>query len=121
MKIKALVDTWFQKWDDGDFENIPVSEDFKHTSPYGTINGREAYLALVRANTDKFLGNQIVLHDQIYQEDHGCVRYTVSKGDFAMEVSEWFYMTNGKLNEIISYYNIPGEISESRKLTDLDP
>ena len=118
MEIKDLVTTWFRKWNEGDFRNIPVSDDFKHTSPYGTIDGKSAYLELVEANTDKFLGNDIVLHDEIYETDHACVRYTVSKDDFSMEVSEWFYKGKDQIKEIIAYYNIKGEISEDRKLAD---
>ena len=119
MELKELVDKWYKVWDEGDFLNIPVTENFKHTSPYGTIAGKESYLNLVEANKDKFLGNRIVLHDELYEHDRACVRYTVSKGDFSMEVSEWFYKGEDQIREIIAYYNIEGEISEERKLSEL--
>jgi len=119
MEIKELVRKWYKVWDEGDFENIPVTENFKHTSPYGTIDGRKPYFSLVEANRDKFLGNHIKIHDEIYGQDRACVRYTVSKGDFAMEVSEWFYLRDGLIQEIIAYYNIEGEISGERKLSNL--
>ena len=38
--IKDLVKKWFEVWENGDFQNIPVTEDFKHTSPFGTIDGK---------------------------------------------------------------------------------
>ncbi len=53
MEIRELVQVWFDKWKTGDYLNIPVSDNFKHTSPYGTIDGKEAYLKIVEANKDK--------------------------------------------------------------------
>ena len=114
-----LVKEWFDIWNNGDFENLPLSDDFKHTSPYGTIDGKEAYMNLIEANKDKFLGNNINMKDEIYLEDRACVRYHISKGDFSMEVSEWLYTDNGTIQHIFSYYNIEGEISEARQLKDM--
>jgi hypothetical protein len=66
MELKDLVKNWFAVWEEGDYKSIPVAENFKHTSHYGTIDGKEPYLRLVEANKDKFLGNRIKLHDEIY-------------------------------------------------------
>lgn len=114
--MKELVESWFDNWETGDFMNLPISEDFRHTSPYGVIEGKESYLDLVRANLDKFLGHQFVLHDQLYESDRACIRYTAIKDDFQLEVSEWHYQRDNKIQEIVAYYNIEGEISEERKL-----
>ena len=89
MDLKTLVHTWFQKWEEGDFEHIPITEDFSHTSPYGTIDGKKAYLDLVKANRDKFLGHRFEIHDELYGDDIACVRYTTRNGDFKLDVSEW--------------------------------
>ena len=119
MNTKELVTKWFNVWETGDFQEMPVAEAFVHTSPYGTVEGKAAYFQLIEANQDKFLGNTIQIHDELYEEDKCCVRYTVSKGDFSMEVSEWIYVNEGLIQEIIAYYNIEGEISEDRRLENL--
>lgn len=54
METKTLVQQWFDVWKTGDFYKISVSDTFKHTSPFGTIDGKRAYLDLVEANKDKF-------------------------------------------------------------------
>lgn len=118
MSPKELVKSWFEKWEEGDFLNLPVTEDFKHTSPYGTIDGKEEYLNLVKANKEKFLGHRFELDDEIYGEDSACVRYTTTQDNFTMEVSEWYYLSNGLIKEIIAYYNIEGEINNDRKLNE---
>lgn len=120
MNIRELVRTWFGKWEEGDYLGLPLAEDFRHTSPYGTIEGKEAYLDLVSSNTDKFLNNTFEFHDEFFGENRACVRYTVRQGDFSQDVSEWLYEKNGLLAEIVSYYNIKGEISSDRKLEGMD-
>lgn len=115
MSLENLVNDWFEKWEKGDFLNLPVSEDFKHTSPFGTINGKQQYLNLVESNKDKFLGYKFEIHDAIYDNHKACVRYTAKQGDFTLEVSEWYYVNNNLIEEIIAYYHI-GEIREERKI-----
>ncbi len=117
MSPKQLVKNWFDKWEEGDFLNLPISENFSHTSPYGTINGKEQYIKLVEANKDKFLGHRFGIHDEIYEKNRACVRYTAIKENFSLDVSEWHYCKNGLIEKIIAYYNIEGEISEERKLS----
>ena len=115
MNLETLVKKWFDKWDKGDFLNLPVSENFKHTSPFGTIKGKKQYLRLVEENKDKFLGYRFEIHDEIYNNDKACVRYTAIQGDFILDVSEWYYVKNNLIEEIIAYYHM-GEILEERKL-----
>lgn len=119
MPLQQLVKKWFKAWEEGDYRNIPVEDTFRHTSPYGTIEGKATYLKLVESNKDKFLGNQIVMRDEMYDERKACVRYTITNKDFTMEVSEWFFMGKNLIQEIVAYYNIEGEIVESRKLSGL--
>ena len=118
MTAEKLVKEWFSKWLEGDYQNLPVTDDFEHVSPYGTISGKDVYTTLVGDNLDKFLGHEFVIHDLISEDNHACVRYTAKKGDFELDVSEWHYTEGDKIRRIVAYYNIPGEIHDSRKLKD---
>jgi len=120
MNSKQLVQDWFYKWETGDFLDLPITENFRHTSPYGLIEGKERYIKLVEANKDKFLGHRFELHDEIYEAGHACVRYTAIQPEFKLEVSEWYYFKDNLIAEIIAYYNIEGEISEERQLSKPD-
>lgn len=119
MSTKDLVRQWFQKWETGDFLRLPISENFRHTSPYGIISGKKEYISLVEANKDKFLGHRFELHDELYERNKACVRYTAIQGDFRLDVSEWHFVKDGLIEEIAAYYNIPGEIRDDRKLSGL--
>ena len=118
MNLKELVKDWFDKWKDGDFHNLPVTENFQHTSPFGTIDGKKQYISLVEDNKDKFLGYRFEIIDEIFEKDKACVRYTAIQGDFSLDVSEWYYAKEGLIEKIVAYYHI-GEIQESRKLSNL--
>jgi hypothetical protein len=116
VELKDLVNHWFEKWGSGDYLNLPISENFKHTSPFGTIDGKQTYLDLVKENEDKFLGQTFNLHDSKYEKDRACVRYTAKQGeDFSLDVSEWYYVKDNLIEKIVAYYHI-GEIRNERKL-----
>ena len=37
MKMHPAVSQWFECWNSGDTDNLPITDDFKHTSPFGVI------------------------------------------------------------------------------------
>ena len=107
--MQLLVRKWFDTWEKGNFSDLPLSEDFEHTSPYGTIRGKEEYLRLVAANREQFLGHRFILHDELYNQHKASVRYTAEQGDFQLEVTEWHFEEDGLIRKIVAYYNIEGE------------
>lgn len=119
MDTKMLVKQWFTIWEEGNFEDLPLTENFVHTSPYGTIEGKQAYMDLVTANRDKFLGHRFDIHDILVEDNKACIRYTAIQDDFKLEVTEWHYTNNNLIERIIAYYNIPGNIREDRQLQKL--
>lgn len=115
MKLQHWVRDWFEKWEKADFENLPITDNFEHTSPFGTIRGKKEYMEIVKANRDKFLGYRFLIHDAIYEESHAVVRYTATQGEFRLDVSEWYYPGREAISKIIAYYHI-GEIRADRQL-----
>ena len=117
MNPEKLIQDWFSKWESGDFLNLPLTNNFKHTSPFGVIEGKKEYLKLVATNKDNFLNYKFQVHDKLYGTAHACVRYTAEQGeDFSLDVSEWFYFKDNLIEAIVSYYHI-GEIREERQLS----
>lgn len=112
--IRELVDKWFNLWETGDFMALPLADTFSHTSPYGTVNGKEAYLQLADKNRKMFLGNTFEIHDTLFSGNIACVRYTMYSKTGRLKVSEWFYAKGGLINKIVSYYNLKEERSAGR-------
>lgn len=116
MHSEIVIKNWFDQWEAGNFHALPITEGFRHTSPFGTIAGKKAYVQLVEENQDKFLGYRFKIHDALYDKDKACVRYTAIQGDFTLDVSEWYYLKGDLIQEIYAYYHI-GEVREERKLS----
>ncbi len=116
-EAEELAKEWFLKWETGEFMKLPISDNFVHTSPYGTIEGKQAYLDLIKVNRDKFLGHTFKIHDLICEPHRACIRYIAIKEGFVLEVTEWHYVRDGLIHQIVAYYNIEGEISKERKLS----
>lgn len=116
--IKQLIHLWFTIWESGNYLELPISNDFCHTSPFGTIEGKENYIDLIKANEDKFLGYKFQLLDEIYYEFKACVRYSCTQNDFELEVSEWYEIKDSLISKIIAYYHI-GDIREDRELNQI--
>lgn len=115
MDSKKIVADWFEKWESGAYNKLPITSDFIHRSPFGIIEGKEEYLRVVNANQDKFLGYVFAIEDAMYDTDKACIRYKAVQGDFSLDVSEWHYIENGLIREVVAYYHI-GEIREDRSL-----
>ncbi|OSY87507.1 hypothetical protein WH52_11630 [Tenacibaculum holothuriorum] len=115
MNSKEISKNWFNKWENGDFYSLPITENFEHVSPFGIIKSKKDYINLVESNKDKFLNYQFNILDEVYTENKSCIRYTAIQNDFKLDVSEWHYIKNGLIEKVVAYYHI-GEIKEDRKL-----
>ncbi len=96
----------------GRFFELPISNNFKHTSLYRIIDGKKNYIDSVQLNKDKFLGHRFVIHDEIYESKKARIRYATIHEDFKPEVSEWHYAKDGLIKETVVHYNMEEEISE---------
>lgn len=99
---RDIVDAWFDAFREKDISKLNLAEDFVHTSPFGEIKGREAYLELVRKNAEAFFGPTIEILDVIEGGDRFAVRYLVD-GNPACDC---IYVQGGEISEIYSYYHV---------------
>jgi ketosteroid isomerase-like protein len=101
---KNLADRWFGAFRDKDVSELEsiLAEDFVHTSPYGEIKGRKAYLDLVRGNEEAFFSPRLETQDVIASGDTFVVRYLVN-GNPACDC---IYGENGQIAKIYSYYHV---------------
>ena len=82
--MKNLINSWFKIWTNGNFHDLPITEDFEHISPYGIISGKANYMQLVEINKEKFLNHQFIIHDKLYSSEQACIRYTAVQGSFSL-------------------------------------
>ncbi|MBT8143023.1 MAG: nuclear transport factor 2 family protein [Gammaproteobacteria bacterium] len=106
--LHPSIQKWFDVWESGKLEELPVTDDFSHTSPFGTIAPKSAYLEIVSKNRAEFLGNVFTILDQIQEGNKLVVRYDLSNKNTGLEmrVCECYELEGDLINEIHAYYNI---------------
>lgn len=108
-RLPTPVAEWFACWNSGTVEDLPITDDFRHTSPFGTIETKARYMDIVNKNRESFLGNQLTVLKQIVDGNHVCVQFRQTREDdpaFEMTVCEWYLLEGDRIKEIESFYNI---------------
>lgn len=100
---KKLAEAWFAAFRDKDIAQLEVTlaENFVHTSPFGEIKPRQAYLDLVRGNPQAFFSPVIEILDMFDCGDKVAVRYLVNDNP----ACDCIYAQDGRIVEIFSYYH----------------
>lgn len=98
----SIANAWFAAFRERRIESAPLAGDFVHTSPFGAIEGRSAYLDLVRANQEAFYGPTIEIVDVVEQPTVAVVRYLVDGNP----ATDWIYSDDGEITAIYSYYHV---------------
>lgn len=97
-----LAEAWFDAFRNKDLSELELAEDFVHTSPYGEIKGRKAYLDMVRENSEAFFSPVIEILDVFECGDKFAVRYLVDKNP----ACDCIYVRNDQISKIYSYYHV---------------
>lgn len=98
---RALVDSWFDAFRQKDISKLILAQDFTHSSPFGVIEGRDAYLGLVKENPEAFFSPVLDVIDVIEGDGKYAVRYLVN-GNPACDC---IYVQDGEISAIHSYYH----------------
>ena len=100
---RKLAERWFEAFRDKDITKLErvLAEDFVHTSPFGEIKPRQAYLDLVRANPEAFFSPVIEIQDILDCGNKVAVRYLVNNNP----ACDCIYTQDGQIMEIFSYYH----------------
>ena len=106
--LHPIVAKWFDCWETGKVEDLPVTEDFSHTSPFGTIEPKSKYMDIVLKNKKDFLGNTLTVTKQIAEGNNVCVQFDQKNKNTGLEmtVCEWYVIEGDLIRNIRSFYNI---------------
>jgi len=100
---RKLAEAWFEAFRSEDIDQLEriLAEGFVHSSPFGAIGPRRAYVDLVRANPRAFFSPVIEIQDILDCGDRVAVRYLVNKNP----ACDCIYVRDGQIAEIFSYYH----------------
>lgn len=98
---RELIDSWFDAFRERDISKLRLAAHFVHSSPFGDIEGRDAYLALVEANAEAFFSPTLEIIDVIGSGSAFAVRYLID-GNPACDC---IYVERDEISRIHSYYH----------------
>ena len=107
-QINLVVQKWIDCWNSGNIEELPITGDFVHTSPFGVIESRQRYLEIVNRNKSDFLGNELIVTHQIEEENRVCIQFSQKNHNtgLEMDVCEWYELEGNLIKAIRSFYNV---------------
>ncbi|WP_223787527.1 nuclear transport factor 2 family protein [Marinicella meishanensis] len=106
--INPQVRRWLACWQNGRLDELPIADDFQHTSPFGTIADKARYLSIVGKNQADFLDNTFTVLVQLQQGDCVCVQFEQNNHSTGLQmvVCEWYQLQDGLIQSIQSFYNV---------------
>jgi len=101
---KNFAEAWFGAFRAKDISKLELelADDFVHTSPYGEVKSKKAYLDLVKANPEAFFSPKIEILDIFECGNKFAVRYLVNNNP----ACDCIYVQNGQISKIYSYYHV---------------
>lgn len=100
----TLARIWIDSWNQGTPEKIPLSEDFTHTSPFGVVSGRKAYLEWVTpmAQTDVI---ELRILRVLSDGDQATIHFEMRTPVGPIEACDWLRVEGSVIKEVHSFYD----------------
>ncbi len=102
-----LAHIWIDKWNEGDPDNIPLDKEFTHSSPFGTVSGREKYLEWVKPLAAKNVSALRIVRI-IGDNDQAAIYFEMNTSEGWVPVVDWLDVKDGKILKIQSFYDASG-------------
>lgn len=105
-RTAELARGWIEAWIrmDLDWLRERLATDFVHTSPFGRLEGRDAYLETVEPMARASVMSLVIL-DVIADGDRAVVRFENRTPHGVVETCDWVHVEDDRLQEIRSFYD----------------
>ena len=102
MSPLEIVREYFQAWVNADQGRLHLHPEFRHESPNGVFEGRDAFLEACWAGNT---GGKLHLEAELTQGNQVVVRHTIPTPLGPFPVCEWFTVEHGLITECRAYYD----------------
>lgn len=104
---EALARAWIEGWNAGKPDEIPLAAGFVHTSPFGRMEGREAYLAWVKPLAAKNVAS-LRIHRTLGHEKAAVIWFEMTTPGGVVQVCDWVEVDGGEITAVTSFYDATG-------------
>ena len=101
---ERLARAWIQGWIDGDPDSIPLAKDFVHTSPFGTIEGREIYLEKIKPASAANVAKLTIL-DTMGAGNKAVIRFDMETPKGTISCVDWVNVDGDTITAVHSFYD----------------
>lgn len=99
-----LARLWIELWNEGKPDDIPLAEDFVHTSPFGVMSGKTQYLETVKPLAAENV-TELTIKSILSNDKEAAIRFTMKSPNGPIEVVDWVSVENGLIIAITSFYD----------------
>ncbi|MDH3646042.1 MAG: nuclear transport factor 2 family protein [Nitrosopumilus sp.] len=103
-EAERLARAWIDGWNAGKPDDLPLASNFVHTSPLGTVAGREKYLDWVRPLAAKNVTSLNIVRT-LAGEGESAIWFEMMTPNGLVQVCDWVQTDNGKIVAITSFYD----------------
>jgi hypothetical protein len=101
---ETLAKVWIERWNEGTPELIPLAEKFKHTSPFGLIEGRRTYLDWVKPMAARNVTHLRILRI-LSSSNEAVIHFEMKTPKGLIPVCDWIVVDDGQITKIHSFYD----------------
>ncbi len=101
---ERLARRWIEGWNAGTPEAIPLADGFVHTSPFGTIEGRDNYLATVKPMAATNVASLKIVRTLGSDRD-AVIWFEMHTPNGVVQVSDWVRVDGNEIVAITSFYD----------------
>ena len=103
-KSEQLARAWIDGWNAGKPDDIPLNVDFRHTSPFGTIQGKDHYLEVVKPMAAKNV-NVLNIKRVLGGIDEATIWFEMDTPNGIIPVCEWITLDDNSILSVDSFYD----------------
>lgn len=103
----ALARIWIEHRNEGAPDLIPLASGFKHTSPFGCVEGRERYLEWVKPLAAKNV-TELRIRRVLSSRDEATIHLEMDTPGGLVQCCDWVMVEDGEITEIHSFYDTTG-------------
>lgn len=100
----ALAREWIEHWNAGSPDEIPLAETFYHTSPFGRVGPRDAYMEWVKPMAEKNVAD-LRIKRIIEDDNQATIHFDMHTPAGVIPVVDWVVVDGGEITEIHSFYD----------------
>lgn len=101
---EALARTWIEMWQAGTPDDIPLAENFVHTSPFGRLEGRDFYLETIKPASKANVADLIVVKT-LGSGSEAVIQFEMHTAAGMIPCCDWVTVDGDQILSVHSFYD----------------